>query len=281
MHGFLQFKYSGRQRVFTPSSAEIDGVRLRAGDRVTLRHQLREDENGQYVVVVGPGRAGLQLVDGRPLAPQQGEALKVSVAASSAGVRAGSFTLLGVPLAQGAGWRVGDRVILPSFGNDVGVVTSVRQHTAAHVRADIDVGSTDTETGTETEGGDPLGTCVTNPTIKGREQCESPYDAFGAPKAAGPDVWDAPCRKNVECPFFQKNERYPNYRGGCIAGYCEMPLGLQRVGFRKYYQGETSYPLCHGCPAERQRACCASQGADPDYAFELDQYERSALKPKT
>ncbi len=123
------------------------------------------------------------------------------------------------------------------------------------------------------------GTCITEPRIMNKMQCESAYDAFGRDKPNGPDIWDKPCVKNVDCPFFQANKTYPNYRGGCINGYCELPLGLQRASYRKYYLGEDSFPLCHGCGSDDhdpdiQRKCCDMQGANPNYAFELDAYER-------
>ncbi len=43
------------------------------------------------------------------------------------------------------------------------------------------------------------------------------------------DSWDKACEANDECPYFQVESG----RGGCVAGHCEMPLGVRRVGFRK------------------------------------------------
>jgi hypothetical protein len=54
-------------------------------------------------------------------------------------------------------------------------------------------------------------------------------------------TWDARCRRDEECPFFQANLRYPNYHGGCHNGYCEMPLGVTRVGYTRY----TGMPVCY------------------------------------
>lgn len=111
--------------------------------------------------------------------------------------------------------------------------------------------------------------CVTNESIKRKEECRSIYDNLGNQKKSL-DVWDAPCRTSDECPFFQRNKNYKNYRGGCVDGYCEMPIGVQRVGFKNY----TGQPLCHGCPTTNL-ACCESQST-PDYAFPVDEFEREA-----
>jgi molecular chaperone DnaJ len=51
--------------------------------------------------------------------------------------------------------------------------------------------------------------------------------------------------------------------GGCESGFCQMPLGIKRTGYRKY--DKNSKPLCHGAAAGK----CKS-----DYAFELDQFQR-------
>lgn len=111
------------------------------------------------------------------------------------------------------------------------------------------------------------GTCVTNPSILIKDLCESPNDILGDAKVK-PDVWDTPCVANTDCPFYQKNTHYKNYRGGCNDGYCEMPLGVERVGYTKH-EGE---PFCHGCADPNNPRCCKRGGKD--YAFAFDEYER-------
>lgn len=103
------------------------------------------------------------------------------------------------------------------------------------------------------KGEDDTFLCVTNPSIKFEKEC-----------IAAKGVWDAPCVISQECPFFQKNAKRRDYKGGCTNGYCEMPLGTKRVGF-KYFTGK---PICHGC-REDNLACCDAQ-AQPDYAFGTD-----------
>ena len=66
-----------------------------------------------------------------------------------------------------------------------------------------------------------------------RAECES--------SATG--LWDRRCVIDSECPFFAE---YGNkYRGGCENGYCMMPTGVQRVGYRKYIQGKESHVRKH------------------------------------
>jgi hypothetical protein len=113
------------------------------------------------------------------------------------------------------------------------------------------------------------GRCVTNPRILSRGECETPK---------GSGIWDEPCTQDADCPFFQANRTYPNYRGGCNqAGYCEMPIGVKRLGYRKFDAKDTqaSLPYCHGCSDNNDpRACCIQQGDTPDYAFPMDVFHR-------
>jgi hypothetical protein len=78
--------------------------------------------------------------------------------------------------------------------------------------------------------------CVTNPNIKFKDQCESVYELTGV-KKTGFDVWDKRCKNHTDCPFFSLD----NYKGKCNDnGYCEMPLGVKNIGYRKYLTGSDS-----------------------------------------
>ena len=107
--------------------------------------------------------------------------------------------------------------------------------------------------------------CVGKPDMINREQCDR-----------GGGIWDRPCVKNDECPFYQANTTYRNYRGGCIDGSCEMPLGVQRIAFRGH--GAKDAAICHGCPIGNP-LCCSEQ-VRPDYAFPLDYFERINKHPR-
>lgn len=117
---------------------------------------------------------------------------------------------------------------------------------------------------------DPRYVCTdTNYSIKGL--CESDFNELGELKKYK-TYWDRPCETNTECPFYQKNKNYKNYRGGCIDGYCELPIGINRLSYRKY--DNNSKPYCHNCKNKLIGKCCNKQ-KNPDYAFELDEFERN------
>ena len=94
--------------------------------------------------------------------------------------------------------------------------------------------------------------CIDHPNIKTELIC--------------PTTWDRRCLINEDCPFYQANKKYPNYFGGCESGFCQMPLGIKRTGYRKY--DKNSKPLCHGADKNNKGECKS------DYAFELDQFQR-------
>jgi len=61
--------------------------------------------------------------------------------------------------------------------------------------------------------------CVDNKLYHTRETCE-----------ANGYVWDRPCKWDDDCPFYKNGEF-----GGCNGnGYCELPINVERTGFRKY-----------------------------------------------
>lgn len=98
--------------------------------------------------------------------------------------------------------------------------------------------------------------CVTDPFNRNKETC---------------DVWDAPCERDRDCPFYKANKNYKNNRGGCFNGFCEMPLNVKRVGYRKY----EDKPLCHDAGDLTSRCDMHGEMVSPDYAFANDGAERS------
>lgn len=63
-------------------------------------------------------------------------------------------------------------------------------------------------------------------------------------------TWDAPCRQDDECPYYDSRRG----RGGCNGGQCELPLGVGRVSFRTAVSG-SPIPK-HGCAVD-----------DPDFPY--------------
>lgn len=104
---------------------------------------------------------------------------------------------------------------------------------------------------------DPRYECYDQPQIKSRGLCESTNN-----------IWDRRCEVNTDCPFYQANKNYKNYLGGCMDGYCQMPIGVKPLAY-KQYEGKA---YCYNC--DSTTPFCCEQQEKPDYAFSLDEFER-------
>lgn len=139
---------------------------------------------------------------------------------------------------------------------------------------------------TEKNTDDPRWNC-TDPNIHLRGLCESSYTIDGFTKKNTQTYWDRRCESNSECPFYQSNKNYPNFKGGCDNGFCQFPIGIKRIAYRLYDINKTK-PLCYGCHGTNYGDCCQEQKdrtkypnlISPDYAYPLDSFERisSGLK---
>ena len=120
-----------------------------------------------------------------------------------------------------------------------------------------------------------------------REYCESAYDLYGKSKSVG--IYDTPCKKDNDCPFFKMNKNYENSHGKCGEdGYCEMPSNMKRIGYRYYSNSSGDLPLCYNCNSNKfiistqLDSCCEDQYdrekypflKTPDYAFDNDDLSR-------
>ncbi len=144
-----------------------------------------------------------------------------------------------------------------------------------------------------------------NPTSKSniilpylsRQQCEATFDFYGRIKPKG--IFDKPCQKDEECPFFQANKNYPNSRGKCLpSGQCELPVNMIPIGYHHFVPHPDYKPMCYNCnntsgkwvSSSKLDTCCTEQYHknlgdkednkfsflnSPDYAFEGDIEERS------
>lgn len=99
--------------------------------------------------------------------------------------------------------------------------------------------------------------CYGNNKIVNKFECDSYYTKEGNPKSYY-SIWDKKCAKNEECPYYKKNTRYENSRGGCINGNCELPIGVKKIGFTKYNDDDYNRPLCYNCPDTTDLNCCAN-----------------------
>ncbi len=105
--------------------------------------------------------------------------------------------------------------------------------------------------------------------------CMSSKNIIGKKKKKG--IWDKPCLNNKECPFYKANKNYKNNFGGCINGYCQMPVGVNRIGFHFYTNLINA--LCYNCKDKNNFNCCQDQLENislypglksPDYVFSGD-----------
>jgi hypothetical protein len=132
---------------------------------------------------------------------------------------------------------------------------------------------------------------VLNYTTK--EQCEATVDEYGNTKEAG--VFEQACEVDTDCPFYQKNLNYTNTQGGCVNGYCELPVNVASLSYRTFDEEPEAYkPFCHNCPDENPDCCDIQQEiidgtatgstiaaygyqdvtfASPDYAF-VDDFDK-------
>jgi hypothetical protein len=128
-----------------------------------------------------------------------------------------------------------------------------------------------------------------------KEECEAAVDADGNPKEAA--IFGNKCEQNSDCPFYLGNLNYENTRGGCKDdGFCELPVNVQSLSYKDYYDEQTYFPCCYGCPNDKMESCCDIQNKmlngtattaeieehgltdinfeSPDYAFKNDFDER-------
>ena len=95
-----------------------------------------------------------------------------------------------------------------------------------------------------------------------RAACNSPYDTVGQPKDLS-TVWDRPCENDDECPYASGT------RGGCVDGFCEIPVGVQRKSFRLAMEEPPYQPFCYNAKDPWDRSGCKST-PKPSYAFKDD-----------
>jgi len=130
---------------------------------------------------------------------------------------------------------------------------------------------------------DDRGFCFFKRNIQNKIHCESVDEN-------GTGVWDKSCIYDEDCPYYKRNRNYPNSRGGCKNGYCEMPLNLKRFGYKQINDDKLDSVICYNCKKEKDSVCeglncnkCCEEQKDkskypnlssPDYAFDRDFNER-------
>ena len=105
-----------------------------------------------------------------------------------------------------------------------------------------------------------------------RETCESMFDPYGKYKDIG--IYDKPCNEDKDCPFYKINKNYENNYGKCQEdGYCELPINMERIGYRYFRNKDTEKPLCYNCNSKEFKVstilgdCCKEQYDKEKYPF--------------
>lgn len=238
----------GKCRVLHTRHAFIGAARMRRGDRVVLSEQPVQKHDGAYIVQASRTDGGMVLVSWTEVTYDAVSFTDVEQTATAA-------VVMDMALRDVVIWpddvmlQVNDMLLLHNLHNPDGgtgvwtKVTEVRD-TSVTVQTVLPGDS-------YTAASD--GSCVSSPTTEIKSVCKSSEGG----------LWDAPCTSDDQCPYFQKNRRYPNYRGGCLeSGWCEMPLGVVQSSFRT----SVGVPLCHN---DRD-----SEAQCTDTAFPLDEFER-------
>ena len=119
--------------------------------------------------------------------------------------------------------------------------------------------------------------CYGNDKVTNKFECDSFYKYDGSIKDYY-SKWDKKCSQNEECPYYKANKNYPNDRGGCNDGFCELPVGVKRIGFKKYIDTDVNRPLCYNCSDTTSYDCCANiedKNGNTDYVFKNDFSDRN------
>lgn len=243
--------YDSKKETLKLNSNLIQGVPLQKNWKVILQNQDRSEENGEYFVkndttvlnkiLVVHLKPDEFTITKNTLTPGD----KITAVQHIPWDKINSNNKLWIPSINRTGHKSGDDIIL-----------------------DVEpIGDDDGQWG------------CTDQTIKIKGLCISKYDIDGNPKKKL-TYWDRPCKSNDECPYYQANKNYPNYRGNCTNGYCELPIGMKARAYRMY--DPDFKPLCYGCHGINIGQCCEDQvNRDkypelngPDYVFDLDSFER-------
>lgn len=88
------------------------------------------------------------------------------------------------------------------------------------------------------------------------------------------------CETNEDCPYYKANVNYPNTRGGCLKGFCELPVGVKKSSYTDYDDTGINSALCYDCKDTTDWECCRKQDK-PDYVFSDDMKDRTQYNMQT
>ena len=234
--GIFLSSHSGMMVTGTLSSNDVDGVQLSRGDRLTLTKQIRgRQENGTYVVT-SPGVLVL------PVAVLPGQ-YSSDLQSNQNSAWSWVFSFLQKDDMSGDIIRSGDTVLwLPTM-----------TYGQAQVKED---GMVTVTISTNLVHSDPRATKLMADWLNPMSICSTDSLATRTVCKQKGGVWDRPCQRDEECPFFRAMETDVGgavYRGGCNGGgYCEMPISV------KLLPGSYRQPD----PTSVRGGICACRGTD-------------------
>lgn len=291
------FGRSERRRVMRVP-LDTFSVSLVPGDRVTLRHQTRaNEENGTWIVTrVQETHAWMESpITLRPKLfriarphPDEPEDSRPTYVMERSALAPALPAGLALDADNDVSLMPGDRVLWapdawfaqPAASPGTPVPAQVVRTTPdVVVRLDRAVSPTSSETRAYDDAKfHPLAMCF---AADGRAGVRDSLPDASERCARQGHAWDRPCESDADCPFFQgalqdasrRLDAVPtpktmahSGRGGCRAGYCEMPVAVRRIGYR-HWDARTQ-PLCQGTcdPMIHPDGCTCSDHARASFA---------------
>lgn len=248
----------------------IDGVRLRAGDRVILENQEVRGDNGTWIVVSSEKIPILQKpvaiypkgyttalertrVRNEPAATVHWQWRFLFQASDErAHMLKRGDSVAWVPL-PGAPTGTVDEIKNKKMGRLLEVVVPADKVTASPEAAKF-----------ENEWFDPMSRCLDSDamgnTLDTRQKCRIQQG----------NVWDKPCIRDDECPFLQEGTE--TRRGRCLkSGRCEVPVGVRSSAYRSLNSTtDTMVCRCKGGPlglGVATHECCDLPDAVPVFSM--------------
>jgi hypothetical protein len=217
-------------REIVVSEHDFGGVRFRRGDRMIVGGTvfIVTKTDPEVILQTPPVVSVVQLIKRREIKPSPWNEWSSSWILTG---RSSDATLLG-------GIRVGDDIVWTTPSS---IDQSIRPFMARVVRVSNETNEIDVEVltsrfesaltrnindiQTTRDWVHPHSVCSADATIMSRTRC------LKIPGA----VWDRPCEHGLDCPFFDPRTG----RGGCLGGgQCEVPIGVERVGYRHSVNGD-------------------------------------------
>ena len=214
--GTLEMNIRGMYKKFLTSARDIEGVMIQRYDVIMLKNQIHRDENARYVVLDSTDK-GLVL-ESSFYTQFYNSDVKYEITWTDF-EKHHVYVRASIKDIDVMKWKLFNTIFFSDL--DKPAVITRMENTNIELIIYDDIYFYDSSL---------PGECVTNSFFNSKGACES-----------SGNTWDRRCISDGECPFYQPQTK----KGGCNNGYCEMPTGVQRVGYRKFLNDDSSYPRVH------------------------------------